>query len=51
MAEQNKNLVLDNGEKSALTFVLIDWLNEQKEEENHVIHEEIVTIYQKVTAL
>jgi hypothetical protein len=51
MTEQNKNLVLDNWEKSALTFVLIDWLNEQKEEENHVIHDEIVNIYQKVTAL
>ena len=51
MAEQNKNLVLDNGEKSALTFVLIDWLNEQHEEQNHVIHEEIVTIYQKLSDL
>jgi hypothetical protein len=51
MVEQNKNLVLDNGEKSALTFVLIDWLNVEKEEENHVIHGEIVNIYQKVIAL
>ena len=51
MAEQNKNLILDNGEKSALTFVLIDWINEQKKEENHVIYQEIVDIYQKVIAL
>jgi len=51
MAGQNKNLVLDNGEKSALTFVLIDWLNEQNEEQNHVIHGEIVTIYQKLSDL
>jgi hypothetical protein len=47
MTEQNKNLVLDNGEKSALTFVLIDWLNEQSEEQNHVIHDEILTSIRK----
>ena len=51
MAEQNKNLVLDNGEKSALTFVLIGWLNEQREDENHVIHGEICDIYQKLIKL
>ena len=51
MTTKENNLVLDNGEKAALTFVLIDWLNEHKEDGDHSVHGEILDIYHKVIAL
>jgi len=51
MAEKIKQLSLNDGDKAALIFVLIGYLNEQREDEDHIVHAEIQEIYQRLITL